>query len=86
MFAMAQRNRVAMPYADIEALKAAYRFGNLQDFLDLYYQGMQVLRQEQDFYDLAMAYLRRAAAQNVRHAEIFSTRRGIPNAVYRSKR
>lgn len=83
MFAMAQRNRIAMPYADIEALKAAYRFGNLQDFLDLYYQGMQVLQQEQDFHDLAMAYLRKAADQNVRHAEIFfdpqgHTERGVP--------
>ena len=71
MLALAQRNGVALPHADVEAVRAAYRFGNLQDFLDLYYQGMSVLRQEQDFHDLAMAYLRRAAAQNVRHAEIF---------------
>src|SRR5260370_6606878 len=71
MLALARRNGVALPYADVEAVRAAYRFANLQDFLDLYYQGMSVLRQEQDFYDLAMAYLRRAAAQNVRHAEIF---------------
>ncbi len=82
MLALARRNGVALPYADVEAVKKAYRFGNLQDFLDLYYQGMSVLRQEQDFYDLAMAYLRRAAAENVRHAEIFfdpqgHTQRGI---------
>src|SRR5258707_3898426 len=82
MLALAQRNRVVLPYADVDAVRAAYRFGNLQDFLDLYYLGMSVLRQEQDFYDLAMAYLRRAAAENVRHAEIFfdpqgHTERGI---------
>jgi len=83
MVALARRNNVALPYADVDALRAAYRFGNLQDFLDLYYQGMNVLQQEQDYYDLAMAYLRRAAEQNVRHAEIFfdpqgHTDRGIP--------
>jgi adenine deaminase len=71
MLALAGRNGVALPYRDVEAVRAAYRFGNLQDFLDLYYRGMSVLRQDQDFYDLAMAYLRRAAAENVRHAEIF---------------
>jgi adenosine deaminase len=82
MLALAARNGVALPYAGVEAVRAAYRFGNLQDFLDLYYRGMSVLRQEQDFYDLAMAYLRRAASENVRHAEIFfdpqgHTERGI---------
>jgi adenine deaminase len=82
MLALAGRNGVALPYRDVEAVRAAYRFGNLQDFLDLYYRGMSVLRQDQDFYDLAMAYLRRAAAENVRHAEIFfdpqgHTERGI---------
>src|SRR5260221_11332152 len=71
MLALARRNQVALPYADVDAARAAYRFSQLQDFLDLYSRGMSVLRQEQDFYDLAMAYLRRAAAQNVRHAEIF---------------
>ncbi|MBM3646818.1 MAG: adenosine deaminase [Alphaproteobacteria bacterium] len=71
MLALARRNGVTLRYASEAALRAAYRFGNLQDFLDLYYEGMSVLRQEQDFYDLAMAYLRRAAGQNVRHAEIF---------------
>src|SRR5206468_3618223 len=82
MLALAERNGVSLPYADVETVRAAYRFANLQDFLDLYYRGMSVLRQEQDFYDLAMAYLRRAAAENVRHAEIFfdpqgHTERGI---------
>jgi len=82
MLALAERNGVALPYADVEAVRLAYRFGNLQDFLDLYYRGMSVLKQERDFYDLAMAYLRRAAAENVRHAEIFfdpqgHTERGI---------
>jgi adenosine deaminase len=82
MLALAARNRVTLPYRDVSAVKEAYRFGNLQDFLDLYFRGMSVLRQERDFHDLAMAYLRRAAAQNVRHAEIFfdpqgHTERGI---------
>lgn len=71
MYALAQRNNVPFRYASVDDLRAAYRFGNLQDFLDLYYQGMGVLQTEQDFHDLAMAYLRRAAKQNVRHAEIF---------------
>jgi adenosine deaminase len=83
MYALAQRNGIAFRYASVDALRAAYRFGSLQDFLDLYYQGMGVLQTEQDFYDLAMAYFRRAAAQAVRHAEIFfdpqgHTDRGIP--------
>jgi len=82
MLALAERNGVQLPYRDVEMVKRAYRFGKLQDFLDLYYRGMSVLRQERDFYDLAMAYMRRAAAENVRHAEIFfdpqgHTERGI---------
>lgn len=82
MFALARRNGVSLPYASVEAVRAAYSFSNLQDFLDLYYQGMSVLIHEQDFYDLTMAYLRRAVAQNVRHTEIFfdpqgHTERGI---------
>ena len=82
MFALAERNGVALPYDSVEALRAAYDFGSLQDFLDLYYQGMAVLLQEQDFYDLTWAYLERARAQNVRHAEIFfdpqgHTERGV---------
>lgn len=82
MLALAERNGVALPYDSVEALRAAYDFGSLQDFLDLYYQGMSVLRGEEDFYDLTWAYLERAAADNVRHAEIFfdpqgHTERGI---------
>ncbi len=82
MFALAARNGVKLPYESIEALRRAYSFGNLQDFLDLYYQGMSVLITEQDFYDLAYAYLQRAQADNVRHVEMFfdpqgHTSRGI---------
>lgn len=71
MFRLAARNGVRLPYADVEALRAAYAFTRLQDFLDLYYQGMQVLQREQDFYDLAMAYFRRSEAEGLRYAEIF---------------
>ncbi|GHA98527.1 adenine deaminase [Streptomyces thermoviolaceus subsp. thermoviolaceus] len=70
-FALAARNGVTLPYADTDALREAYRFTDLQSFLDLYYALMDVLRTEQDFADLADAYLARAAAQGVRHAEIF---------------
>ncbi|MFN9249762.1 MAG: adenosine deaminase, partial [Brevundimonas sp.] len=71
MFAFARRNRVEIPFADVEAVRAAYAFSHLQDFLDIYYAGAEVLRTEEDFHDLALAYFRRAAADNVRHAEIF---------------
>src|SRR5258708_20174929 len=71
MLALARRNGVALPYADVEAVRAAYRFGNLQDFLDLYYRGMSVLRPGQDFYDLAMAYLRPPPAQTRPHPPTF---------------
>ena len=82
MFALATRNGIRLPYASVDALRQAYRFGNLQDFLDIYYQGMSVLITEQDFYDLAFAYLQRARADNVRHVEMFfdpqgHTARGI---------
>jgi len=82
MFALARRNAVRLPYESVDAVRQAYRFGSLQDFLDLYYQGMSVLIAEQDFYDLAFAYLRRARADNVRHVEMFfdpqgHTARGI---------
>ncbi|MFE0731021.1 adenosine deaminase [Streptomyces antibioticus] len=70
-FELAARNGVALPCADTEALREAYRFEDLQSFLNLYYELMAVLRTEQDFEDLADAYLSRAAAQGVRHAEIF---------------
>ncbi len=71
MFELARRNDVAIPYASVEAVRAAYDFSNLQDFLDIYYAGAAVLLQRQDFEDLAFAYFQRAAADNVRHAEIF---------------
>ena len=71
MFALAKRNNVRLPYPSVQALKQAYNFGNLQDFLDLYYQGMSALLTEADFYDLAMAYFRKAASQNVRYVEFF---------------
>ncbi len=82
MFALASRNGIRLPYASVEALRQAYQFRNLQDFLDIYYQGMSVLITEQDFYDLAFAYLQRARSDNVRHVEMFfdpqgHTSRGI---------
>jgi adenosine deaminase len=83
MFELARRNGLALPFPDVKSVRQAYRFTSLQSFLDLYYQGCQILRTEQDFHDLAWAYLRRAAAQGVRHAEIFfdpqqHTGRGVP--------
>ena len=85
IFALAQRNGVALPYASVEALRAAYAFTDLQSFLDIYYAGASVLLKEQDFFDMAWAYLQRAAADNVLHAEIFfdpqtHTARGVPVA------
>ena len=71
MFALAARNGLSMPYADVAALKQAYVFGNLQEFLDVYHTGSLVLRTEQDFFDMAWAYLQRAAADQVLHTEIF---------------
>lgn len=82
-FALAARNGVELPFADTGELRAAYAFTDLQSFLDLYYGLMAVLRTEEDFAELADAYLARAAAQGVRHAEIFfdpqaHTARGVP--------
>ncbi|HSI54299.1 MAG TPA: adenosine deaminase [Ramlibacter sp.] len=71
IFALARRNNVAIPYASVEELRRAYAFTNLQSFLDIYYAGASVLLTEQDFFDMAWAYLERAAADNVVHAEIF---------------
>src|SRR3982750_2421261 len=71
IFALAQRNGVAIPYASVDELRRAYAFTDLQSFLDIYYAGASVLLKEQDFYDMAMAYLARAHADQVRHAEIF---------------
>jgi adenosine deaminase len=71
MFGLARRNGVKLRFDSVEAVRRAYQFRNLQDFLDIYYQGMSVLLTEQDFYDLAFAYLQRAHADNVRHVEMF---------------
>nr|WP_286009742.1 adenosine deaminase [Salinicola sp. S1-1-2] len=70
MFALAERNNIALPYASVEDVQAAYDFSDLQSFLDLYYLGMRVLRTERDFYDLAMAYLERAHGEGVVHVEL----------------
>lgn len=70
MFALAQRNGVALPYASVEEVRAAYDFDDLQSFLNLYYQGMAVLRTAEDFFDLAMDYFRRAHAEGVVHVEL----------------
>jgi adenosine deaminase len=83
MFELARRNGVILPFESVEAVRRAYVFQDLQSFLDIYYAACSVLRREQDFYDLAWAYLRRAADQNVRRAEIFfdaqtHTDRGVP--------
>lgn len=82
MFELAQRNGVGLPYDSVEAIRAAYDFGCLQDFLDLYYQGMSVLLTEQDFHDLTWAYLLRCREDRVVHTEIFfdpqgHTERGV---------
>jgi adenosine deaminase len=71
MFTFAQRNGLRVPFADVGSLRRAYVFNNLQEFLDIYHQGTLVLRTEQDFYDMAWAYLERAAADNVLHTELF---------------
>jgi adenine deaminase len=85
IFALAQRNGVSLPYASVEALRAAYAFSDLQSFLDIYYAGASVLLHEVDFYDMAWAYFERARADNVVHAELFfdpqtHTARGVPMA------
>ncbi|HEX8448892.1 MAG TPA: adenosine deaminase, partial [Allosphingosinicella sp.] len=86
MFELARRNRVEIPFRSVEEVRAAYSFSNLQDFLDIYYRGADVLRTEEDFRDLALAYFDRAAADRVTHSEIFfdpqtHTARGIPFGV-----
>ena len=83
IFMLGRRNRVPLAYPDVETLRAAYAFGDLQSFLDIYYAGASVLLHEQDFFDLGFAYLEKAAAENVRCAEIFfdpqtHTARGVP--------
>ncbi|PID89260.1 MAG: adenosine deaminase, partial [Bacteroidia bacterium] len=94
MFKLAQRNGIQLPYANVEEVRAAYEFSNLQDFLDIYYAGAGVLIHEQDFYDLTWEYLKDAHEQNIIHTEIFfdpqtHTDRGIAfetviNGIYRA--
>ncbi len=83
MFEFARRNSLELPYRTVEVARAAYSFGSLRSFLDLYYQGAAVLQEERDFYELTRAYLERANAQRVRHVELFfdpqiHTARGVP--------
>ncbi|MFL6659415.1 MAG: adenosine deaminase [Massilia sp.] len=85
IFALAQRNGVSLAYESVDALRAAYAFTDLQSFLDIYYAGASVLLKEEDFYDMTAAYLQRAHADQVRHAEIFfdpqtHSARGVPFA------
>ena len=82
MFALAQRNKIEIPYKSIEEVKEAYKFSCLQDFLNIYYAGASVLIQEEDFYDLTMAYLTKCHEENIVHTEIMfdpqtHTERGI---------
>ena len=94
IFALAQRNKLTIPYSSVEELRSAYAFTNLQSFLDIYYAGASVLITEQDFYDMAHAYFVKAAADNVVHAELFfdpqtHTARGVSmdvvvNGLYRA--
>ncbi|CAM3839849.1 adenosine deaminase [Litorimonas haliclonae] len=83
MFEFAERNGVDLAFDSVEDIRAAYEFNNLQEFLDLYYQGMSVLQTKQDFHDLTFAYLERVKVDNCRHVEIFfdpqgHTERGVP--------
>lgn len=71
MFEIAKRNNARIKYKSVEEIREAYKFNNLQDFLDIYYKGAVILTEEEDFYDLTMAYLRKAVSQNVLHSEIF---------------
>jgi len=94
MFKIAKRNNISIPYSSVEELKKAYHFNNLQEFLDIYYQGAKVLQTEEDFYDLTIAYYRKAKEENIVHSEIFfdpqtHTERGISfniviNGIYRA--
>jgi adenosine deaminase len=86
IFELARRNGVTLPYADVESLRAAYAFTNLQSFLDIYYAGASVLLTEDDFFEMAWAYFQRAKADNIVHAELFfdpqtHTERGVPIGV-----
>ena len=83
MFEIAKRNEVSIPFKSVEEVKDAYKFNNLQEFLDIYYAGANVLLEEQDFFDLTWAYLIQVASENVKHVEVFfdpqtHTDRGVP--------
>ena len=83
MFDLAARNQVSLPYRSPDEVRRAYKFSDLQSFLDIYYQGTRVLLRDRDFYDLTWAYLQKASQQNVRHTEIFfdpqaHTERDVP--------
>ncbi len=85
MFKIAERNKIEIKYKSVEELRKAYNFSNLQDFLDIYYEGANVLQKEEDFFDLTWAYLEKARKENILHAEIMfdpqtHTERGIPFA------
>ncbi|MCA9015079.1 MAG: adenosine deaminase, partial [Planctomycetaceae bacterium] len=82
-FHLAEKNQFALPFQSVEEMRAAYHFSDLQSFLDLYYASINVVQTEEDFHDLTLAYLKKAASQNVRHTEIFfdpqsHTARDIP--------
>ncbi|MEM2460200.1 MAG: hypothetical protein QXV20_02915, partial [Candidatus Hadarchaeales archaeon] len=82
MFELAGKRKVELGYRSVEEVRRAYRFRNLQDFLNLYYKGVEVLREEEDFRELTLSYLKKARSQTVLHAEVFfdpqaHTRRGI---------
>lgn len=86
MFRIASRNGISLKYKSVDELRKAYEFNNLQEFLDIYYTGASLLQTEEDFYDLTMEYLKKAARENIVHTEIFfdpqtHTSRGVPFAV-----
>lgn len=71
MFELARRNKIDIPFGSVEDIRAAYNFSNLQDFLDIYYQGMNVLQSEEDYYDLTMGYIKKINQDNCLHTEVF---------------
>jgi len=94
MFELSERNRIEIPFKSIDEIRAAYNFNNLQSFLDIYYQGSNVLIKQQDFFDLTWAYMLKCEKENIVHAEIFfdpqaHTNRGIEfglviNGIYKA--
>lgn len=86
MFELAARNKIDLPFASVEDVRKAYDFSNLQDFLDIYYQGMGVLITEQDFYDLTFAYLTKSITRMLSIQRFSLTRRVIRIAACRSRR